>query len=152
MAGGAPPAPSFWPKSTKSPPLPSNGPVTLTSCGCISGLDSCRDVSLSRLCAGILNLESCFWPGSIAAMLRICLTCSSGVVASLLSPLAFFHLHLVSAVIYTFALMIQSRSSSPSSGPPGPPFTALNKRGRQSKPSSARFAASCLCMSSISDL
>lgn len=47
------------------------------------------------------------------------------------------------------AFKIQSKSSSPSSEPPGPPLTALNNRGRQSTPSSTRFAASSLCISSI---
>lgn len=47
--------------------------------------------------------------------------------------------------------MIQFKSSSPSSSPPGPPCTARNNLGRQSTPSSARFAASSRCMFSIRD-
>lgn len=45
--------------------------------------------------------------------------------------------------------MIQSRSSSPSSEPPGPPRTGRNSRGCHSTPSSARFVASSRCRSSI---
>lgn len=47
--------------------------------------------------------------------------------------------------------MIQFRSSSPSSCPPGPPCTARNSLGRQSTPSSARLAASSRCIFSIRD-
>ena len=47
------------------------------------------------------------------------------------------------------AFKIQSRSSSPSSGPPGPPRTGLNNFGRNSIPFSLRCAASSLCISSI---
>lgn len=47
------------------------------------------------------------------------------------------------------AFNIQSRSSSPSSRPPGPPWTGLKSRGRHSTPSSALLAASSLCISSI---
>lgn len=50
---------------------------------------------------------------------------------------------------YILAFKIQSRSSSPSSGPPGPPLTCLNNLGCQSTPSSALLAASSLCISSI---
>ena len=50
---------------------------------------------------------------------------------------------------YISALRIQSRSSSPSSGPPGPPRTLLKNRGFHSRDSSCLFAASSLCMSSI---
>ena len=48
-----------------------------------------------------------------------------------------------------FAFSIQSRSSSPSSGPPGPPCTRRNSLGCHSTPSLALRAASSLCMSSI---
>jgi hypothetical protein len=57
-------------------------PEALARCGFVSGRESCRDKSDS-LRAGILNLLSGFWPGSMAAMLRICFTCSAGVGASL---------------------------------------------------------------------
>lgn len=50
---------------------------------------------------------------------------------------------------HMLAFRIQSRSSSPSSDPPRPPLTGLNNRGCHSTPSSARLAASSLCMSSI---
>ena len=46
------------------------------------------------------------------------------------------------------ALRIQSRSSSPSSDPPGPPRTIRNSLGCHSIPSSALLAASSRCMSS----
>ena len=46
------------------------------------------------------------------------------------------------------AFRIQSRSSSPSSDPPGPPRTIRNKFGCHSIPSSTLFAASSRCMSS----
>ena len=52
---------------------------------------------------------------------------------------------------YIFALMIQSRSSSPSSDPPRPPRTRRKSRGCQSTPSSARLAASSRCISSMRD-
>lgn len=56
-----------------------------------------------------------------------------------------------SMVIMTYicAFIIQSRSSSPSSGPPGPPRTWRNSRGRHSKPSPARLLASSRWRSSI---
>lgn len=47
--------------------------------------------------------------------------------------------------------MIQFKSSSPSSCPPGPPCTARNNLGRQSTPSSARLAASSRCIFSMRD-
>lgn len=50
---------------------------------------------------------------------------------------------------YTSALMTQSRSSAPSSGPLGPPWVARNSLGRHSTPSSARLAASSRWRSSI---
>lgn len=50
---------------------------------------------------------------------------------------------------YIFAFMIQSRSSSPSSGPPGPPWTGRKSLGRHSMPLSTLAAASWRCLSSI---
>lgn len=50
---------------------------------------------------------------------------------------------------HILAFNIQSRSSSPSSGPPGPPWTLRNRLGRHSTPSSALLAASSRCRSSI---
>lgn len=50
---------------------------------------------------------------------------------------------------HTLALMIQSRSSSPSSLPPGPPCTRRNSCACQSTPSFILLAASSRCISSI---
>ena len=98
---------------------------------------------------GIENRRCGSWPGRMAAICRICFFCSSGVLPSLgaSAPRATQH----RASTYTLAFKIQSRSSSPSSGPPRPPRARRNSRGCQSTPSSARFAASSLCMSSILD-
>lgn len=50
---------------------------------------------------------------------------------------------------HIFAFNIQSRSSSPSSDPPGPPWTLLKSFGCHSMPCSALFAVSSRCRSSI---
>lgn len=52
---------------------------------------------------------------------------------------------------YIFAFSIQSRSSSPSSDPPGPPRTCRNSFGCHSIPCSALFAVSSRCLSSTFD-
>lgn len=85
----------------------------------------------------------------MAAILRICFTCSSEVRPSLIKLARFQRSSQVPAHI--FALMTQSKSSSPSSCPPGPPCTVRNNLGRQSTPSSARLAASSRCIFSIRD-
>ena len=57
----------------------------------------------------------------------------------------------VIASAYICASRIQSSSSSPSSGPPGPPCTFLKYFGCHSIPCSVRFAVSSRCRSSILD-
>lgn len=54
-----------------------------------------------------------------------------------------------SSSTYIFAFNIQSRSSSPSSGPPGPPRTLRKSFGCHSIPCSCRFAVSSRWRSSI---
>ena len=88
------------------------------------------------------------WPLRIGAIARICFAFASGVGPSLMISAAGY----IEGVVrnsHILAFKIQSRSSSPSSGPPGPPCTALKYLGCHSLPVSALLAASSLCISSI---
>ena len=111
---------------------------------------SSEAVGCGELSGGISNACGSFCPLTIGARFRICSVANSGLCGALwtgiisqLDPLY------SSSVTYMRALMIQSRSSSPSSGPLGPPRTRRKYFGRQSNPSSARLAASIRCRSSI---
>lgn len=94
-------------------------------------------------CGGMSNWCETFCPFTIGAMDMICWAASSGLCGSLRTACQLrCWVGIFSKPTYTCALIIQSRSSSPSSGPPGPPFTGRNSLGRHSTPSSARLAAS----------
>lgn len=140
FAGSREAALSFCPKSMRS------------FSGGGGGLDLVGDVveayDPERWCGGGIGFFS-VWacPRRIGVTARICSVCFWGVAPSLETLLATKSLE-KSFRTYILAFRIQSKSSSPSSGPPGPPTTGLKSRGRHSTPSSVLLAASSRCISS----
>lgn len=125
---------SFCPKSIRS----------LWGCGCVGWIGctwSCLWADDKR--SGSFDLG---WPRRIGATSRICWVLASGVGPSLhqISDVR----HSIPRLTNISALRIQSRSSSPSSDPPGPPWTFRKSLGCHSTPFSALLAASSRCISS----